>query len=276
MRSVYRFIFACGILIMSLCPAKAQLFPRARSESSTINNLMVTSAMRDALCIIHFEYQMEDTVSHQRFNAEGKDYFGIAEGFLVKTEGGWISPTEVSNPWSANADVKKFPEYKPVVSVASVLSPGDSLFRPIAIPSLEKQTFIQHCGYSIVKDKDTFTTGLTLGKRDDLTEGFVVWLSKKDSSLSVSSYAHIQKIDSTIISLAGKFVPEGVVGGVYVKPTYPSLGVIRFELLGILDYRSSKWEIVMLDGISNEAVISSERPKLVPATNNKKNKHKKK
>lgn len=246
--------------------ALAQIFPKLKPVHTAENQQMVVSAMKSALCLVRFEYQLEDTTSHEKFNAEGKDYFGTSEGFLVKAEGGWMAPAGTATPWLGDQSVKQYPGYKPVISSATIMMPGDTVFRELPVPEIKKRTPVPMSSFTVVEDPGTFAEGLPFGKREGTVEGYVVWLSKKGNGLTVTSYSHnLAASDSSFVSLAGKAVPEGAVGGVYVAPSYPSAGTIRFELLGVLENSVNGWQIVKTGSQMETPELSADKPKLVPA-----------
>ncbi len=238
------------------------------SQGVSQNQKLVEEALSDAFMIVHVEFQIEDTVSHERFNLEGKDFFGFTEGLCVKTSGGWIAPTPTVIPWINNTDVKKYPEYKPVLSVASVLSPADTVWKPLELKLLSKAESLEGIAYSCVADTSSFGPGLFLGGFDKETEGWIVWVSRKGNKLSTTTYSHrVIPTDSTTFGIGRKVVPDGVVGGFYVKTVYPSVGAIRFDLAGMMAKGPDGWKVVPLNGVEEQAakpVLASEKPKLVP------------
>ncbi|MBR0531062.1 MAG: hypothetical protein IJJ96_00485 [Bacteroidales bacterium] len=266
-------IITCLALLAGMSRAEAQIFPRVRPSVTSESQNMVVSAMKDALCVMRLKYQLEDTLSHEKFNVEDKDFFGVAEGFCVKTKGGWIAPVNVATPWFGNNDVKKFPGMTPVISSSEILSPGDSVFKPTTVPIIKTHKQIPMTSYEVVEVSSDVSEGLMVGGWSEKVDGFVVWLSKKENILSINAYG--QHADSTIVSMTGKTAPEGAIGGVFIKPTYPSAGTIHFEILGFLDNGPEGWRIIMIDNPIETPVLSEDKPKLVPATPKQEKKTKK-
>ena len=265
-------IFAtAAFMLFTINDVSAQLFPRVRSSLSPGNQQIVLSALKDAMCVIPYEYQLEDTLSHERFNVEGKDYFGFTESLCIKTKKGWIAKEDVIEPWSKNNDVKKFPAYIPVLSSISILASGDSTYRNVDYYPLDKRAAIPSSSFVIIQDSVSFGGGLVIGERSKKSEGYVVWLTRVGNKLSLTSYSHSlpDSLNSTVFSLGGKAVPEGVVGGMYVKETYPEIGTVRLELLGIMERDDNEWKIVMISSPETIDIQSSGAPKLVSASEKK-------
>lgn len=244
----------------------AQIFPRGLSSD---NQQIIISSLEDAVRLVHIEFQLEDTVSHERFNLQGKDYFGFSEGLCIKTCKGWIAPAATVTPWKNNLEVKQYPEYKPVFSVASVLSPADTVWKPLEMKSLPAGEKISGTPYSSVADTVTFGPGLSLGEFGAENDGWIVWVAREGNKLSTTTYSHrVVMADSTSFGIGRKVVPTGVVGGFYVKPEYPSVGVIRLELVGLMDKGIDGWKVVPLEGgkdLLKKPALTPEKPKLVPA-----------
>lgn len=269
-------IVALSFLVSGI--ASAQFRPVFPTSSS--NQKIVETAIEDAICFVRIEFQLEDTVSRERFNLEGKSYFGFAEGLCVKTEKGWIAPAGVVTPWKNSQEVKQFPDYKPALSTVSAISVADTVWKPFSMYSVDKVEDVPGTSYSCVLGTAPFGPGLVCSGLDGKTEGWIVWVSRKGDKLSVTTYSHsVNPADSVTFGIGRKVVPEGVVGGFYVKPVYPSVGVIRFELAGVMDKGQDGWKVDPLaiepkagkpsSTPSTRPSIAPDKPKIVPATGDK-------
>ena len=254
-----RLIITIAALFAALTFTSAQGF---FSRGGSSNQNFVEEALSDAFRVVRIEFQLEDTVSHERFNLEGKSFFGFAEGLCVKTE------------------IKQFPDYKPVLSTVSAISVADTVWKPFSTYSVEKVESVPGSSYSCVPDTAPFGPGLVCSGLDGKTEGWIVWVSRKGDKLSITTYSHsVNPADSVTFGIGRKVVPEGVVGGFYVKPVYPSVGVIRFELAGVMDKGQDGWKVDPLaieqkagkpsSTPSTRPSIAPDKPKIVPATGDK-------
>lgn len=248
-------------------------------KGGSSNQNLVEEALSDAFRVVRVEFQLEDTVSHERFNLEGKSFFGFSEGLCIKTDKGWIAPASTVTPWNNNLEVKQFPDYKPVISTVSALSSADTVWNQVARLSVEKAESVPGTSYSCVPDTSAFGPGLVCSGLEEKTDGWIVWIARKGNEISVTTYGHhVVVADSTTFGIGRKVVPDGVVGGFYVKPVYPSVGVIRFELAGLMNKSLDGWKVVpfAIESSSDKPVmapsgrpsISPDKPKLVPANEN--------
>lgn len=241
----------------------AQIFPRVRTSSSESQQLL-NESLKDVICFLHLEYQLEDTVSHERFNVEEKDYFGCAEGLCIKTEKGWVATNDLAAPWISNPDLKKFPGHIPYISSASFLSPSDSVWNDVALPNRFTSDSIDGTVFSIVNDTVSFPSLMTFGGSSKPSNGWIAWVSKKDNHISVRYQSHsVAESDST--NILRPIVSENVIGAFYVVPHYPAPGVIKFELAGLVDYKDSDWRLILFGGSSQNLVPVEDKPRLVPA-----------
>lgn len=243
------------------------------SQGVSQNQKLVEEALADVFKLVHFEYQLEDTTSHERFNLQGKEYFGFAEGLCVKTVSGWIAPASTLTPWKNSLEVKQYPEYKPVFSAASVLSPADTVWKPLDLKVLPESEVLPETSYSRVSEVETFGPGLSICSLDAENEGWIVWVAREGNKLSVTTYSHRVAIaDSTTFGIGRKVVPSGIVGGFYVKPSYPSVGVITFGLAGLMEKGSDGWKVIPIEGgkiLVQKPTLVPDKPKLVPAGDKK-------
>lgn len=242
----------------------AQIFPRVRTSSSESQHLL-NESLKDVICFLHVEYQLEDTVSHERFNIEEKDYFGCAEGLCIKTDNGWIATNDLAAPWISNPDLKKFPGHIPYISSASFLSPSDTVWSEVALPNRFTSDSIKGTAFSIVNDTVSFPSHMTIGISPKPLNGWIAWISKNDNHISIRYQSHnVAESDST--NILRPIVPEeDIIGAFYVVPRYPAPGEIKFELAGLVDYNDSEWQLILLGGSSQDLVPTDDKPRLVPA-----------
>ena len=269
MRRILTIISAIAITAV----AQAQTGSFFQGQSVSPNQKLIEEALSDAFRIVRFEFQLEDTTSHEKFNLSGKDFFGVAEGLCVNTCEGWIAPSSTLTPWSNNLEVKQYPEYKPVFSVASVLYPADTVWKPLEIRALPESKKIPGTSCSSVADTSVFGPGLSLGTLEEENEGWIVWVTRDGNKVAATSYSHrVVLSDSTSFGLGRKVIPSGVVGGFYVKPVNPSVGVIRFDLAGLMEKGIDGWKVVPFNADKvqvKKPTIVPDKPKLVPAGENK-------
>lgn len=239
------------------------------------NQRFIEEALSDAFRMVRIEFQLEDTTSHERFNLQGKEYFGFAEGLCVKTASGWLAPASTLTPWKNSHEVKQYPEYKPAFSYATVLSPADTVWKPLDLKALPASEALPGTSYSCVSEVDTFGPGLSICALDAENEGWIVWIAREGNKLSVTTYSHrVAVADSTTFGIGRKVVPNGVVGGLYVKPSYPSVGVVSFSLAGLMEKGSDGWKVVPIEcgkTLVQKPALAPDKPKLVPAGDKKDN-----
>ena len=203
------------LLVLSATFAFAQFKPMFPTTSG--NQKIVETALKNAVCIMRIEYQLEDTVSHEKYNVEGKDYFGFSEGLCVKTSEGWVAPSFMTTPLESDSKAGKYPEYRPVISSASVLAVQDSVWKEISVPSVTGINSIPSTSFSAFKDSVTFSDGLKISKIGDSAEGWIVWVCQSGDQITLKSYSHfLASSDSTSYGIGYKVVPDNAIGGFFV------------------------------------------------------------
>lgn len=283
MKSIIRIAFIASLLFLSSGNIKAQIFsklkPKQSAESTTVaptavGSSIVVSALKDAMCLLRIEYQLEDPKTEKRFNVEDKNYFGFAEGVCIKISNGWIAPTVMAEPWAGNNNLKSYAEYTPVVSSITVMDPGDSTYKEIGTPLINGRTQIHSSKFSIMKDStNKLSSGLVTGHTSGQEEGYIVWLYKDGNKLDVSARSYtIEPKDSSVVSLAGVMLPAETLGGIFVKPTFPQGGIVYFEVLGVMEKVADEWKINIIESGSETTPVEDvpeEKLKLVPADKKK-------
>ena len=234
--------------------------------TSTGNQKIVESALEDAVCVMRTEFRLQDTVSLDTFNIEGERYFGVEEGLCIKTSDGWIAPQHTLTPWKKNKDVKEYPELRPVVSFFSILDLQDTTWKTMSIPAAVAEKPIGNTGYSFFPNPYLFSGGLTAGKFDNTSDGWIVWVCREGDRLSIKAFSHsLSSSDPESFGMGAKTIPDNAIGGFYVQTTYPSVGNVSFVLLGILTKNNDGWEIALLDSDKAFSSLNPDRPALVPA-----------
>lgn len=210
---------------------------------SSPNQQLIKDAVDGAIIIVEQSYQLEDTVSGQRFGRFGNKEFGKSYSLAVLTDSGYCLSPAAMKPWETDPNFEKYRQsHKPVLYKTAYRNFNDSVFSEIDADLAA--AIMLDGGYSFAKS----AKGEPSLVKDDATgrkNGWAVWVVSEDS-LAASpatvavSYQPVRReieiVDSASTYIIEKpFTDKKLWGGIYVVPVRKSLGNIEFEFIGVIE-----------------------------------------
>lgn len=253
------------------------------------NQQFVEQAIKGAMFVLKQAYQLEDSVSGQRFGRYGNDVFGTTSVLAIRTSDGIMYDNEILKPWSHDENFERYRRtHVPILTKSSRIEFGDSVWAEIEMPldSIDASPY----RLSLLNEIRGSSDGLTIKQFNKPIEGWIVWLSN-DSV--ISKYEGHSMPELTIYKKSIAFTPDSISygieqpqtnkkiwGGIFVVPEQTSIGVIQFNLAGILlkSNEDDGWELLKPQysrGAGIESKQHDELTPLDPGSNKKKNKKKK-
>lgn len=255
------------------------------------NQQFVEQAIKDGFYILKQAYQLEDTVTNQRFGRYGNEDFGSISCLAIRTEEGSILSKNVLSPWVQDENYSRYRDsHRPILSKGTTIEFGDSVFSEI---NLTHDTLCRIGNNDALLCRvDSLNRGFEIKAYENPKDGWIVWLS---SDSIISQYAGKKHPDYTIYKKHIEFHTDSISykvetptttkhiwGGVFLVPEQTGIGQITFFLGGVLikDYDTENWALVAIK--PNQQAVSSTRqedeltPSGTPIRKEKKNKKKKK
>lgn len=251
------------------------------------NQQFVENAVKGSMFVIRLAYQLEDSVSGQRFGRYGSNVFGTSAALAVRTRDGVIFDSEALRPWSQDENFIKYQHtHIPVLSHISKIELGDSVWNKLN-PALDSVDTLNSRLYTLC-DSLNASDGFMMKQYDRPTEGWLVWLSN-DSVIGkyggrcepdITTYKKTIEFaqDSVNYRVEQPHTNKQVWGGIFIVPEQIGIGVIQFNLAGIVlkAAESEGWELFMPAVRQEEELIQNQRDELTPLINNSPNKKNKK
>lgn len=280
-----KIILFITILIFSSVSLSSQVIVKSQSQS------FVEQAIKDGIFVIRQTYQLEDTITQQRFGRYGNEEFGAYSSLAFRTSDGFIVDSQLLSPWETDSNFSRYrTSHKPVMAQAYSVEFGDSIMSPITYSTdslnLGQLRLAKLC------PQDSSFVGFDNKIYKSPTEGWVVWLSN-DSTINES--IGLKKPDFTIFKRTVEFHPDTMSyridtpniskqlwGGIFVVPEQTAIGQITFFLGGVIvrEIESNEWILVPSVG-QTTTVLARPEDELTPllqqpVDKKKKNKKKKK
>lgn len=253
------------VFIIFLCLSfsiKAQIYMPSASQQ------MIETAIADCFSIIEQSYQLEDTVTHQRFGRYGDEDFGKASVLAIKVGKGYLFDSSVLMPWLSDDNYKRYQNsHKPVLSKSQKIELSDSIITQFEI--LPDTTFNGVKDYVLVADSTTILGGFRTKAYTKPMDGWIAWISCDSTmndykpSQKVALIIHKKRIefskDSTSYNVDIPKTDKNIWGGIYIVPEQTAIGQLTFNLGGIIKFNSIKDEWVLVPVAFNvQNVVASE------------------
>lgn len=260
-------IFTAASLIMALSSAAQPLSFSFRTN----NQQLIDDALDGTFVKVCRYYELCDTVNHEFFGRNDKDYFNIIPFIGIKTERGIVLPIAAEKPWINDEDFYEYHKsYKPIISKTTV-SNLNAKVRENRVDLLHHQATTMGEYLTLFSDSTTTNYGLYVDSVSGAKEGWLIWLSSEDDLINVDSI-HLtcfKKRMEVIYNENGWEIdkPElkgNIYGGIYVTPRQTSIGQITFYLTGVVVSDEKSTRIIF--PFIKKSVKS--KKSLTPITNN--------
>lgn len=211
--------------------------------------LLIEQAIKDGMFMLSQEYQLEDTLTNKRYSLDNQPYFGKDTSFAVMTKDGILTSPFIIRPWDKDSRYQKYKnrEYRPVISKTTVLTAADTTWRESALFCPRTICNMQDSLWVAAKDT-VYNKGFSCDTLRNDSDGWLVWLVSQEVSevkpLSLVTYRF--KNESTEQNrqfLEGPNIGGTVLGGVFIVPSFESIGSIDLKLCGILSQNNKGWDI---------------------------------
>lgn len=244
-------------------------------SSQSVSSSWIAKSVRQSLFIVNSSYKVQDG-SGQLFDREGRTDFNNCSLLGVQIEKTLVTPGEAISPWINDTAFSAYKEsYSPVLHMVEKRNLDQ---KDYIIVEFDSSVCKQNDGICLFPNEES---GLSYQNKDaSEVSGHIVWVVSPDSPgkcdsvhLIINTYTRtnnnivdgpkVSKIDE-ILSL-GKF--KQIIGGIFVVPSFPEPGVVRFNVAALLkrSHREmGKWEVVVVsDGYKDV----TEDDGLVPSKN---------
>lgn len=208
---------------------------------------MTCKALESTLLVTKTNYRLKDKADGKFYGRDGNPDFGFGYGVAVKTEDGVMALSSCLMPWTDDNNFQKISDkYDAVLSSVEICGLGNKDFTPIEKPALLDGI------YQIIDPQSK--GGLTIGTQNGEVNGWCVWVTAQSngnnsslSDLKCQANTKTIEIGDTTKSVDAGNPPSGceVLGGIYVVPEYIEGGIIRFNIMGLLDKTFDKWNIIL-------------------------------
>ena len=263
-------------LLASFQIGQAQIYVKSANQQ------LIENAVRDAFFVSINSFQIQDKDGN-RFGTRNNNEFGSERTLGIKTKDGVILTNRAICPWNYDSRFEKYRhDYTPVMS-KTLYSEMNDVANYQAIDILKEQkslidSVIYVCHSDIFGDK-----GISVDYSKGGKDGWLIWVVvEKGADLSKSTKAEYivlrskQQIQGSLNNvLIDKPITEGLImGGIYVVPHFPEIGVVSFKICGVMFEKEDKWYLyypfVNCKATSaTKSLNQEEKAELTPVTINK-------
>ena len=249
----------------------------------SMNQQLIENAVKDAFFISKNSFQVQDK-DGKRFGIRNNNEFGTEMTLGVKIQNGAVLSNRAIHPWDYDSKFEKYKkDYSPVLSKSVYSELKDTAHYQSFDISKEQKVLIDsviYQQYSDVFGGKGLSTDSTSGEK----EGWLIWVVvKKEADLSQTAKAEFivlrskQQIQAQKggVSLDKPLTEERIMGGIYVVPHFPEVGVVNLKISGVMVEKESNW-ILYFPFVNAREIIDSnsfkekedETNELTPVTNN--------
>lgn len=256
---------------------------------STNNQKLIEQAIRSGFILVEQAYQLEDSITHQRFGRYGNDIFGKSRSLGVRVGKDVLVSKSILFPWENDENFERYrASYTPIIVNSAFIELNDTTQTHVVI-SRDNMINVTRSLISL-PDSSLAMKGFTTEKIAGLSKGWLVWITSEKTMQEWDSLSIVPSIYKKTIDFSADIreyevealqTSNHIWGGVFIIPKQTQIGQLTFILGGILvKSEDNKWtleSIVMSeDGITQQSDELTPLDESVSGKKNKKKKDKKK
>lgn len=220
---------------------------------NTSNQQIVQSAVENAFVAITSSYRLQDPKTKKLYGRNGNDNFGTVSSWGLKIDGGIMLLDQAVRPWEYDSNYSKYRDKYNAVSyqISFQKSEGEIVLDSIDVKVCNAQNLL----YSI---KDTLVAngeGFKIDSSDGEKDGWIIWLTEEDDSLNTFLVFKKKiefKLNDNVYEVEQPNTIKKILAGIYVVPSYKAIGIVSFNLCGILVEQNEKWNLARISILPNE------------------------
>lgn len=247
-----------GIMLFCLASlgVKAQDLNSVNFNLFSGNQQIIHDATKDGLVIVSQSYQLEDTVTHQKFGRYGKPEFGQGYSVGVKISGKLILQRSAVEPWNEDPNFERYKKsHMPVRYKRTIRECGDTLITEKIVQNEHIDDLYRSELFALQDSSINVKQGFQLDTLPGHKSGWLIWviadnpIEKSDSIHN--EYLMIYKSELSFnneqceVNIKAPSTEKEVWGGIFVTPVQTSVGQITFFLSGIIQYKGNDiWSVI--------------------------------
>ena len=220
------------------------------------NQQLIEDAITGGVVIVSQSYQLEDTVTHQKFGRYGRPEFGKGYSVGVRIQGKLIVSRSVVEPWNNDPNFERYRNshvpvrYKRTIREYSDTIVNEKIVQNECIDDLYKSEL-----FTVQDSTIRVNQGFHLDTMSGNKNGWLIWVVS-DEPIEKSDSVHNESLmiyksdllfgdDERVVNIKSPSTEKNVWGGIYVTPQQTSVGQVTFYLSGIIQYKGNDvWCVV--------------------------------
>lgn len=277
------------ILLVYLIIITSQAFAFAQWSQSMFNSpnqQLVEDAVRKGIVLVRQDYQLQDTLTNQKYGRNHETYFGTVYSIAAKLQNALSVSERFVSPWEYDSNFAQYnnSHYQPIISKTMFRALSDSSYTELHY----NRNYIRALEEGIVYHVDSLShpdRGFIVDRSIGEKEGWLVWVFASDTtqlsneSLSLVTYKHKvtleEGLNKYMVTQPG--VSGHILGGIYVCPNITVIGTVDFLFEGLIVHDvNEQWQFyVFCETESGSTTLSDNLPEqgdeLTPVTENTQN-----
>ena len=238
-----------GLMALLCCATADAQFILGKS----VGQEYVESAIENGFFLSMQNYRVRNKETGKLYGYDGKAYFGVQYAIGVKVRDGLILPEKAMKPWAYDNNFTDYAAEYDAVSNEWLYSPiGEKAAYDSLDCTLEDCRQVGSTRVYMVHSALFDGQGFEIDTSDGFKRGWMIWFTAdSDKDLGKEASVNVKAIQKDItvdrnapyVTIDKLGTDQTIVGGIYIVPTYPRIGVVEFRLCGILVGSDDKWQI---------------------------------
>lgn len=244
----------CIVFITSIYYCNGQDLQNILFKNQTVS--IIENAVIEGITIVSQSYQLEDTVTHQKFGRYGKPEFGQGYSVGVKIPGKLILHRSAVEPWNEDPNFERYKKsHMPVRYKRTIRECGDTLITEKIVQNEHIDDLYRSELFALQDSSINVKQGFQLDTLPGNKNGWLIWvisdnpIEKSDSIHNESLMIYKSELsfnnEQCEVNIKAPSTEKEVWGGIFVTPVQTSVGQITFFLSGIIQYKGNDiWSVI--------------------------------
>lgn len=227
------------------------------------NQQLIELAIDGAFLNVEQSYRLVDLKSSRLYGRNGKEEFGKTASVGIKVQKGYIVTDKVVRPWEYDANYRQYEGRYGTKLYKTVIGNGR---KTVELDSIDITPCKNQSSLFYIKDTANFNAdGLSVNDQNvkGKISGWLVWFvkgnNKKDTVENII-YKNTLEIKENVDEylLEKPNTSKNILGGIFLLPTRPRIGVVDFKLVGVLVEKMNSWVMLKTEMAAEESKKSYE------------------
>lgn len=239
---------------------------------SSAGQKFVEQAVTDGILLLRQDYYLLDSTTNIKYGWNNQEMFSSVYSTAIHVGNRYFVSDHFVHPWQADSRYLQFQDTVliPTISQTHQRKLADTIWTKQSYDISSLTAIKDSCLY-MLDSLQLSTRGFNVDTASGNKEGWLVWVVSTDtlmndkSPVEIITYKHSLTIDAqtNLYEIPKPTFTKKIIGAFYVIPHVPQVGLLEFQMGGILFVQNNQWFVHKIK-LAEQKVEEPQKPTLTP------------